>query len=175
MPAWFTIYCSRSVGNVSADDIRSGINGWDFHTAAVGYWIDGNDQIDCAVASRNVEPVAGAGGVRFRLTYGPQVRRPILIHFFADPEVIAEERDEALELLGDARGKGKRRIRNHLDEVIEVVMVELGLSQLEDMGIVFADVVSEYLASVGGGLLRDPDDVWWTAEKGIPVRLAGPV
>jgi hypothetical protein len=172
MPAWFTVYCSRSVADVTAAEILSGIHGRDYHTAAEAYGIDDDEAVDRAFASLKLDALAEP--VRFRLTYGPPDRRPIVIHLCADSEVVAEEREEAEELLDQARGEGKDRIRSHLARVVEVVAVELGWSQLEDMGVVLAGMVSEYLAIVGGGLIRDPEDVWWAIENHLPIRLAGP-
>ncbi len=173
MAAWFTVYCSRSVAQVTAAEIRSEIDRWDFATAAEAYGID-DEAVAPALDSLRLEPEDGAGGVRFRLTYGRPERRPILIHVHSDPEAIAEVRDEAKKLLDGACGQGVDRAREHLARMVEVVAVELGWTQLEDMGVVFAGMVSEYLASVGDGLIRDPYDVWWAMEDNAPVRIAGP-
>jgi hypothetical protein len=174
MAAWFTVYCSRSVDRVTVAELRAEIEGWDLPTAAEGYGIDDEDAVDRALASLMLEPLDGPAGVRFRLTYGSPKRRPILIHVWSDAELVAEERDEAEEVLEQARGEGEGRIRTHLERVVEVVAVELGWTQLEDMGVVFAGMVSEHLAIVGDGLIRDPYDVWWAVERDCPTRLAGP-
>ncbi len=172
MAAWFTIYCSRSVERVTAVDILAAMDNWDFHTSAEGYGIGDDEVVDRALASLKLERDAGPGDVRFRLTYGPPKRRPILIHAHTDPEVLAEERDEAEELLEEASGESIERVRAHLSRMVEVVSVELGWSQLEDMGVVLAGMLSEYLAVIGDGLIRDPRDVWWVVEDHVPILLA---
>jgi hypothetical protein len=159
---------------MTAAEILSEINRWDFHKAAKGYGIDDDEAVDRAIASLKLDSADGVGGVRFRLTYGRPQRRPILIHIHRDPEVITEEKDEEEELLDEATGQGVDRVRAHLGQTVEVVAVELGWSQLEDMGVVFAWMVSEYLAVVGDGLIRDPHDVWWGMEDNVPVQIAGP-
>jgi hypothetical protein len=174
MAAWFTVYRSRSVDHVTAADIRSEIDRWDFPTAAEAYGIDDDEAVGRAVASLKLEPLDGPGPVRFRLSYGPPNRRPILIHVLPDPELVEEVREEAKELLDRARGEGEGRIRSHLSGVAEVVALELGWSQLRDMGVVLAGMVSEYFAIIGAGLIRDPYDVWWAVENHCPIRLAGP-
>jgi hypothetical protein len=59
--------------------------------------------------------------------------------------------------------------------VVEVVSFELGWSQLEDMGVVIAGQVAEYIARIGDGLIVDQNDDWWTiGEHGIPKILVGP-
>lgn len=174
MAAWFTIYCSRSVDHLTAAEILSGIDGCDFRTTAEGYGIEDDEAVDRSLAHLTLEPVAATGGVRFGLTYGPSTRRPILIHVWTDPEVVEEELDESDELLDRLSGNSAGQIRSHLDRVVEIVAVELGWSQLEDMGVVFAGAISEYLASVGNGLIRDPYDVWWAVEDHVPIRIAKP-
>jgi hypothetical protein len=174
MAAWFTVYCSRSVAHVTATEILTEIDRWDFYTTAEGFGIDDDEAVKRALDSLKFETVDGLGAVRFRLTFGPPGRRPILIHAHSDPEVIAEEMDEADELLDQACGEGVDQIRAHLAHVVEVVMVELGWSQLENMGVVFAGMVSEHLAIAGAGLIRDPYDVWWAMKDHVPIQLAGP-
>src|SRR5262249_34474041 len=150
------VYCSRMVDHVTVAEILAAIDGWDWHTAAEAYGVDDDEAVDQALASLKLEAADGAGGLRFQLTYGPPGHRPILIQTHTDVEVLGEERDEAEELLDDANGDSVDRVRAHLDSVVAVVVVELGWSQLEDMGVVFAGMVAEYLSSVGGGLIRDP-------------------
>src|SRR5258708_877983 len=106
MAAWFTVYCSPSVGHVTASEILARGEGWDYHTVAEVYGIDDDETVNQALALLNFEPVGGPGTVRFRLSYGPPSRRPVLIHVFADPESVEEVRDEAEELLDAARGEG---------------------------------------------------------------------
>jgi hypothetical protein len=57
--------------------------------------------------------------------------------------------------------------------VVEVAAVELGLGQLEDMGLVIAGQLAEYLAGVGAGLIRDTGDEWWAVRRGVPKLLLG--
>ncbi len=172
MAAWFTVYCSRSVEHVTVAEIQSEINGWDFHTAAEMYGIDSDEVVDQALASLKLDRDDGTDGVRFRLTYGQPGFRPILIHIWSDPERIEEEREEAEERLARVHGDGKEVILSHLGRIVEVVALELGLGQLEDMGVVLAGMVSEYLARVGDGLILDPYNGWWAIENDCPVQLA---
>jgi hypothetical protein len=174
MAAWFTVYCSRPVEHVTAAELLSQINRWDFHTAAEVYGIDDGEAVHRAIDSLKLEPDDGPGGVKFRLTYGRPERRPILVHVWSDQEVIEEERDEAEELLERACGQGVSQIRDRLAVMVSVVAVELGWSQLDDMGLVFAGMVSEYLATVGDGVIQDPHDAWWVMEQEVPVQIAGP-
>ena len=54
--------------HVTAGDILGGIEGWDCYTAAEEYGIVDDAAVDRALEVLKVEPMDGAGGVRFRLT-----------------------------------------------------------------------------------------------------------
>ena len=98
----------------------------------------------------------------------------MLIHVHTGKDVLTEEQDEAEEWLDAAGGEGVERIRVHLNSTTEMVAIELGWSQLKDMGVVFAGMVAEYMAGAGCGLIRDPHGVWWAVDDQIPVQLAAP-
>jgi hypothetical protein len=86
---------------------------------------------------------------------------------------VRAQREEMLEELEGVGGKSVDRVRTHLRQTVEVVALELGLSQLEDMGVVIAGQIAEYVASVADGVIRDPNDEWWAIEDHVPVRLVG--
>jgi hypothetical protein len=162
------------VSGVTVAELLAEIRGWDFRMHAEGFGIGDDEAVDRALASLKLDAVSGTGEERFRLTYGPPDRRPILIHISGDPEVVEEERGEAEELLDRIHSEEKSKIRSHLSRMVEVIMVELGWSQLEDMGVVFAGMVSEHMAFVRDGLIRDPYDAWWAIDDHIPIRLTEP-
>jgi hypothetical protein len=174
MAAWFTVYCARSTAAVSADDILASINAADVWTVAEGFGIEDDDAVEAACNVLQIEPISDQPGLRFRLSYRPPEFRPVIVHVWDDAEQVQEELEEADELLEDASGAGLGRIRAHLGRVTEVVAVELGWSQMEDMGVVLANLVAEFLAGAADGLMVDPMDAWWAVEGGVPVQLAGP-
>ena len=176
MAAWLTVYCSRAVSHLTADDILAGIDNAqiDFHTIAEGFGIEDEKVVDQALARLRIEAVSEPEGVKFRLRYRPPTFRPILIHVWDEPGRVQTEREEGLEQLEEVKGKAVKRVRSHLDQVAEVVALELGWSQLEDMGIVLAGQVAEYLATIGDGLIRDQNEDWWAVEDHVPVLLIGP-
>jgi hypothetical protein len=98
----------------------------------------------------------------------------VQFHWWAHPTRVQTEREEALELVEDLTGRHVSRIRRHLAECTEVVALELGLTQLEDMGLVFAGAFAKYLAVQGDGLIRNEADEWWAVKmNGAPVLLVG--
>src|SRR5262245_29245053 len=72
--------------------------------------------LSCSRSSRR----AVAEGVKFRLRYRPPKYRPVLIHLWTEPERVRAEREEALEQLEGAKGRGKERVRSRLGRVVEV-------------------------------------------------------
>jgi hypothetical protein len=45
---------------------------------------------------------------------------------------------------------------------------------MDDMGVVLAGLVTEFVAGTADGLVVDPMDAWWAVEGGVPSQLAGP-
>jgi hypothetical protein len=168
------VYCTRSVADVTADGILASIRNTDLWSVAEDFGIEDDEAVCSAVDALRVEPVTGQPDIRFRLSYRPPEYRPVLVHVWADPERVRTELEEAAERLEDAAGDGIGRIRMHLGRVVEVVAVELGWSQMSDMGVVLASQVAEFLAGVADGLVLDENDAWWAVEGGVPVQLAGP-
>jgi hypothetical protein len=177
MAAWFDVYCARSVAHVTAKKLRSRIESiQDVYTLAEGYGIDDNAAVDKAMTLLQIEPVNGPGGVKFQIRYRSRKFRPILYHLWTDFDEELEEALEQLEELeteGPTSKKGIVRVRSHLKRVVQVVTLELGWSQLEDMGVVLAAQVAEYLATIGGGLIKDPHDDWWEMKDEVPVLVVG--
>ncbi len=175
MAAWLTVYCTRSVSHVTARDLLTAIEDIeDIYTLAEGFGIEDEEVVKRALTQLRIEPVSEPEGVKFCLRYRPAAFRPVLIHWSAAPEFVRGVVEETRELLEEATGKGVKRVRAHLERVIEVVSLELGWSQLEDMGIVLAGQVAEHLATIGAGLIKDQNDDWWAMKKGAPVLLVGP-
>jgi hypothetical protein len=174
MAAWFTIYCTRSLDHVTPDGIRAAIDAADLRTLAESLGMEDEEVVAGAPTRLRIEPGDGAGGVRCRLRYRDSLPRPLEVHVWTGDAEIDEMREEELERLDETDGEGLARIRSHLGRTVAVGAVQLGWSQLEDMGIVLAGVIAEHLAAVGDGLIRDPKDHWWAIEEGVPVLIAGP-
>ena len=174
MPAWLSVYCTRSVAHVTAEDLLASISEMDLHTIAEGFGIEDEAIVDAAVSALRIEPVLQLEGVKFRLLYRPKDSRPVFIYVSVEPAEVRELRDEVLEELAPSKARGVRRVRSHLARVIEVAALELVWNQLDDMGIVLAGQVAEYLAVVGKGLIQDHNDDWWAMRGRAPVLIVGP-
>jgi hypothetical protein len=175
MAAWLTVYCTKSVKHVTADDLLALLqNLEDPYTLAEGFGIDDEEAVDRALKHLRIERVSKQAGVKFSLHYKPRSTRPVLFHLWAQPKRVQTERDEALEQFDGAKGRKVARVREHLADCVAVVALELGWSQLEDMGIVLAGQIAVFLAVEGNGLIRDQNDDWWAMKTGAPVLVVGP-
>jgi hypothetical protein len=110
MAAWLTVYCTRPVSHITADDILAGIGNADFLTIAEGFGIEDEDVVDRALAQLRIELVNEVA-VRFRLRYRPLKFRPVLIWLWTEAAEVKEQQDEALEKLEEVKGKGTQRSR----------------------------------------------------------------
>ncbi|HEY7153516.1 MAG TPA: hypothetical protein VH575_06125 [Gemmataceae bacterium] len=174
MASWFTVYCSRSVSHVTAGDITAALDAVDFYTVAEGFGIEDEAVVEQALSRLRVETVADAPQIRFRVSYRASKTRPLFIHHWTGAERVREELDEVeAEYLAGRSERGVSQVRKALSATVEVVAVELGLGQLEDMGLVIAGQIAEYFAGVGAGPIRDTGDEWWTVRRGVPKLLLG--
>jgi len=174
MAAWFTVCCTRSVRHVTAADLTAALGAVDFYTVAEGLGIEGEATVARAVGALRVQPAAGDLGEWFEVRYRPAKCRPLVVYLWADPGRVRQELTESQEEhLAGRKGRGVAQVRAALTAVVEVAALELGLGQLEDMGLVIAGQVAEYLAGVGAGLIRDTGDEWWAVRRGVPKLLLG--
>jgi hypothetical protein len=174
MAAWFTVYCTRSVRSVTATDITVALGAVDFYTTAESFGIEDEAVVERAVSVLRVQPAAGELGEWLEVRYRPAKVRPLVVYLWADADRVRRELTETQEeYLASLTGRGVAQVRAALSGVVEVAAVELGIGQLEDMGLVIAGQVAEYLAGVGAGLIRDTSDEWWAVRHGVPKLLVG--
>ena len=174
MAAWLTTYCSKSVEHVTADDLISLLNDLDLYTIAEQFDIENEEEVvNRALAHLRIEPVSKPKGVKFAMRYKPGNTRPIHLHLWNDVKRVRTECDEALELLKDVKGRPVAGMHRRLANCVEVVALKLGLIQLEDLGLVLAAQIAEFLSAEGAGVIRDQNDDWWAMQSGVSVLLVG--
>ncbi len=160
MACWITVYCRASVASLSAEQLLAGITdkdpsasaGVDYQTLAESYDLD--DSLALVALERLAITPLGESPLDVSLTYEPGAR-PIVVHWTDAAERIRVELEEARELRRPPPWALER-----FSSVREIVMIELGFSQLESMGIVFAFELARYLAQKGDGFIVDDDKRW---------------
>jgi hypothetical protein len=172
MPARLEVFCSLAVSQVTRADLTKALDDVeDLYTVAEGFGIEDESVVD---AARDTLEIDGADG-SFELRYGDGSRRPIQLEVLTDPARIRAIADEAIGELDPEYPDGAKQVSAHLPNVTEIAVFELGFSQLEDMGVVIAGQLAEWLARKGSGLIRDQHDDWWRLDDaGIPQVLIGP-
>lgn len=170
MAWWLTVYCRKPVSDITPAQLLAGLRaedrsapaGVDYYTLAEQHDIDDHAMVDAALASLKVHGT-GASGPDCEVRYQPEEDvRPIVLHHWTEPDRVAEELEEAAE----GRSVPPRAL-GRLRAAKEVVGIELGFSQLEDMGIVLAYELGRYLAQKGEGLVVDDDNNWFAVKDGV--------
>lgn len=154
------MYCTRSLGKLTAKQLLKGITdqdpkasaGVDYLTLAEGYDVD-EDEAEAGEAALAVEDNDDG----FLVTYG-DATRPIFVRRWNTPKRVAEELSEIED--------DSPKVTKHLAKTIEVIGIELGASQLTTFGVVVAYEVARYLAQKGNGFIRDLEDEWTRIEDG---------
>jgi hypothetical protein len=174
MASWFTVYCARSVSHVTAADLTAALGAVDFYTVAEEFGIEDEAVVERALSQLRVEPLAEGPEIPFAVRYRPSELRPLFVHLWTDAERVRRELAEAEEeYLAGRSGRAVRQVRTALAAVVQVAAVELGLGQFEDMGLIIAGQIAEYLAGEGAGLIREVADEWWAIRRGAPRLLLG--
>ncbi|UJB69171.1 hypothetical protein HRE53_22720 [Acaryochloris sp. 'Moss Beach'] len=86
---------------------------------------------------------------------------------WTNTERVSEEISEATATLGNS----KPNLKEHIEQTKAVIGIELGASQLSDMGIVFAYEVVRWFGMHKGGLILGGDGDWSQVEKGAFISL----
>jgi hypothetical protein len=163
MPAWLSVYCKQSVGHLTPQELLERISVADFWTLAEWYDLP-EEQVDPARKQLRVESTGEEGFDVYELNYRAPGHRPVFIRRWAAPALVQEEIGEALGKLQTFRSPAANRVREDVRQASEVIGIELGWSQLEDMGIAFAYEVARTVAQVGQGVIAGLDEGWMTVD-----------
>jgi hypothetical protein len=169
MAAWMTVYCRKPLAGVTADSILAALEASDLYIAAEACGLDDEEAaVEAIRPYLAVEDIGDVRGPLFRVYYRPRNLRQVDVHLWTDPEVVAEELDEADEWLEELDEKVRKAVLRRLKGVVTVVAVEIGWTQLgnRDMGVVLGSEVAIHLAREADGVLRDWDDSWWVVTRG---------
>ena len=166
MPAWISVYCTKPVNDVVADVVLLGVRQNDYWTLAEQYDID-DELVDPALTALRIS----ADNRGLQLHYGQGKERPIAIHFWTSPEQVKEEIEEVEEFFCSQSNETSRIVLAHMRNVISVVGIEIGFTQLKDMGIVFAYEIARWFAANRSGIIRGEDDCWSRIKNNCYIHL----
>jgi hypothetical protein len=168
MAWWLTVYCRNSVATLDAQQLADGLRdrdpqaraGVDYRSLAEEHEL-AEDELNEALEQLSVVAVSPKPlDLEIRYRRDPQ-SRPIVVHLWTDPARVAEEIDEA----GESR-EPPDSVLPYLSACREVVGIELGFGQLQDMGLVLASELARYLAQKGDGVFVDDEHEWYVVADG---------
>ena len=173
MAWWITVYCTRSVARISPVAIHAGLRdrdpeapaGVDYHLLAENLDLD-ESVVDDALEHLVVGQAPGRpSDVELRYRADPD-SRPVVVHRWADSDRVSEEVEECKDVRSPPAD-----VVSMLPDVCEVVGIELGGSQLGDMGVVFAFELARFFAQRGDGAVVDDEGQWLGVHDGAWVDL----
>ena len=108
MSAWATIFCKRSLADVTPEQVLAGIDDADWWTLAEFYGIDDEAVVDAALKYLRIEelPDDDPGKHLWELHYRPNRPagvRQIRIERWSDPSLVVDEATEARQSLARVR------------------------------------------------------------------------
>lgn len=163
MPSWLTLYATTPVDGLSAAALEHELRRADWWTPTEA---EGFDAAVAATLDPRFVETGPDGGFDGEVQYA-QDRRPIVLHRWASPEDVAEERVEALER------EPPDEARRYVEGAVAVVGVEMGWSAYDNGGIVVAWELARLLVRHcnGTAAVRDDDDRWYVLDDGAWRRL----
>jgi hypothetical protein len=173
MAWWLTVYCKKPVSGLQPEQLDDGLWGRDFAAPAGGDYhllaeardIEDAD-VDDALEQLEVVRVSDKP-LDVQIRYKQEAdARPIVVHLWQEPERVAEEIEEALD-----NREPPERVKSELSACREIVGIELGFGQLQDMGFVLAFELARYLAQKGDGVIVDDENAWYAVEDGELIEL----
>ncbi len=160
MAARYTVYCKRSVADVTPSQLLDGAKFADLHTIAENDDVPDELILD-ALRQLRIENIDAAGFRFYRHWYRAEGKRQLDIQRWLTLDEVRAAVAEDLEIL-DVRGHpALRRIRLHLAETIDIVDASFGSMPGERMAPVLASEVTRWLAQHHDGIIRAADDTWW--------------
>lgn len=150
MPSWVTAYCPETIDDLTPESLAT-LRENDFWSLAEDYGVD-DEQVSPALKVFKIEKSEDG----FQLFYRPAGERQLAIRCWTSPDRVAEEISEVKELIGGL----SQAIADSIAATRAVVAVELGGSQMTDMGLVFAYEVARWLGSHKNALIKGVDDHW---------------
>jgi len=156
----YTVYCKRSVKEVTPRQLLAGTQIADLHTIAENDNVP-EETIVSALRLLRIENVDPVGFRFFRLYYRPEGKRQIDIERWQTLDEVQAVVVEVLEDLETKNHPALNRIREHLGQTVDIVDASFGSSPGELIAPILASEVTRWLAEQFDGIIRAADDSWW--------------
>ncbi len=154
MPAWITVYTPTAPDQTVQNKVWQYLSACDWWTIAEDFDIFEQDVIDAASNQLAIAPNPKG----FEIRYQSPEKRQLLAHIWTTPERVEEELEEVA---------APRHLQPQLRQTKAVIAIELGWSQLDDMGIVIAFQAARALAEICNGIIKDENDEWMHIKNGF--------
>jgi hypothetical protein len=164
MSAEISVYCQKTIAHITPEMILAGISTVDFYTDANAYGIEDLSFVEAALIHLKVT-TQQPGFQQYTLHYRPSGSRQVEIRRRKSADEVIRDRTETLEQLTLKSPLLAHRLREPLNQTIDIVQFSLTSEQLEDMAIVLSYEVAHWFAKIGGGYLRDDRGEWWTIDE----------
>ena len=158
MAYWITTYCKSVSPAFNLSEFEKDFRDNDFATLAEDYDLS-RSLADPSLQTLRIELEPDGMVIRF----GAEDERPINVRVWTDPARVSEEIEEAEGKL-PASGS-KKVIQNHFGLTKSVIGIEFGISQLKNMGVVFAYEAARNIADHFDGIIRDDENNWLAVES----------
>jgi hypothetical protein len=164
MAAWLTVYCSREPPVWTPEELLAELRRADWWTLSEDHQLP-DGAVELALGQLGIE-ACGEGPFDLELRYAGAGARPLVLHAWTGQARVAEELEEAREIREPPAG-----VDDALDQCTVVFGIEMGWSQLADMGAVFGWELARLLAQRGRGVVVDDDHEWFRVTCEGPLEL----
>lgn len=156
MSIWVRALCTKSVGALTADDLRRGIA--ERLPVLATYY--GEPGAEGALAHLRVESESSQGFSVYRVHYGIDPDRSMRLERWSDREHVGAEIVALLQRLADCEEDEVEDVRDHLALVVESVALELEVPDVRGIGWPVAIAAAATVAARGGGLIQADGEGW---------------
>ncbi len=159
MGVHYTIYCKKSLAQVSPNDLLKGVTATNLAARAQKEGV-AEEQIALALDVLRIENLKPPGFVLYRLFHRPGAMRQVEVECWESKDDVQAVIDEELEELAAEGHPHFKQIRAHLKQCVDVVDSS-SAAPSEPMARVLAREVACWLAGRFDGIIRTADEKWW--------------
>lgn len=159
MAYWIMIFNQMSIEVVDEDKLLAAITESNYHTLCAQYKLD-PALIETALMNLSVICAGGCMSPFFVVKYQPEGKRSLVVYRWAAESATGRT------LLTQAKAELQNDSGEELlSQTQQIIGIELGVGQLQDMGLLFAYELARWAAFEGGGMMRGIDGMWYRMNK----------